>query len=191
MSKRRRERTPISENTLINSIASSRVRFIEGDSTVVNELFEDVSGEDENEYEPVDDKDEDPDFVPEENVAVHEKDENEDDPEPQPSTSSGSPGPRGESNAAAGWKIFSKENNLGNETVHESFEQPGPRHGPPNNARPVDYFNLFFTQTLLTTFVTWTNLYASNYIQNLTPFSLRPGTYGPGKRPSEFCPGSE
>lgn len=37
------------------------------------------------------------------------------------------------------------------------FEETGPKHCPPHNAEPIDYFNLFFTVGVLTKFVSETN----------------------------------
>lgn len=78
-----------------------------------------------------------------------------------------------ESDANAGWKIVSEENDLGNVTEHGFYEQPGPRHCLANNARPIDYFYLFFTETLLTTFVTMTNLYATRYLEKFPNSSIK------------------
>ncbi|KAG8250180.1 hypothetical protein J6590_107188 [Homalodisca vitripennis] len=45
--------------------------------------------------------------------------------------------PIGEADANEGWRIFSEENYQGFETNHEFFEIPGPKHHPPNNAKPL------------------------------------------------------
>uniref|UniRef100_A0A1B6H1M9 PiggyBac transposable element-derived protein domain-containing protein n=1 Tax=Cuerna arida TaxID=1464854 RepID=A0A1B6H1M9_9HEMI len=44
------------------------------------------------------------------------------------------------------------------------FEQPGPKHCPPHDAKPIEYFFLFFTIHILTKFVSETNRYATQYI---------------------------
>jgi hypothetical protein len=53
-------------------------------------------------------------------------------------------------------------------------EIPGPKHAPPTNADPIDYFNLFFTQTLWNIFVPETNRYAEQFLaahETLSPRS--------------------
>jgi hypothetical protein len=45
---------------------------------------------------------------------------------------------------------------------------PGPKHAPPPSADPIDYFNLFFTQTLWNIFVLETNRYADFFSQGVT-----------------------
>jgi hypothetical protein len=57
-------------------------------------------------------------------------------------------------------------------------EIPGPKHALPPNADPIDYFNLFFTQTLWNIFVLETNRYAEQFLaapETLSPRSrVRP-----------------
>lgn len=43
--------------------------------------------------------------------------------------------------------------------------QPGPKSCPPHDAKSIDYFYMFFTATLLQTFVTRTTLYAAQYLR--------------------------
>ncbi|KAK3887484.1 hypothetical protein Pcinc_008397 [Petrolisthes cinctipes] len=42
---------------------------------------------------------------------------------------------------------------------------PGPHHIPPNTARPIDYFNLFFDNTVIDNIVEETNRYSNQYIE--------------------------
>ena len=42
---------------------------------------------------------------------------------------------------------------------------PGPKHPPPSSASPVEYFNLFMTDGLVSRIVTETNTFASQFIQ--------------------------
>ncbi|KAK3889913.1 hypothetical protein Pcinc_006067 [Petrolisthes cinctipes] len=42
---------------------------------------------------------------------------------------------------------------------------PGPHHIPPNTARPIDYLNLFFDNTLIKNIVEETNRYSNQYIE--------------------------
>lgn len=54
------------------------------------------------------------------------------------------------------------------------FETPGPKHRIPSNSELIDYFNLFFTATFLSTIVLETNRYAANFLNsqvNLKPKS--------------------
>lgn len=73
-----------------------------------------------------------------------------------------------EEDAKAGWHIFYEGNDPGNSTDNHFFEQPGPKHCPPHNSRPIDYFNLFFAHSLLITFVRQTHLYAAQYFHRAT-----------------------
>lgn len=57
------------------------------------------------------------------------------------------------------------ENDPGNETGHPFFEHPGPKRCPSHDAKPIDYFYLFFTGALLQTFVSQTNLYVAQYFE--------------------------
>lgn len=50
-------------------------------------------------------------------------------------------------------------------------EIPGPKHAPHSDAKPIEYFNLFFTLGLLNTFVLRTNQYAMQYINSLANMS--------------------
>lgn len=54
-------------------------------------------------------------------------------------------------------------------------ETPGPRHCPPSTAEPIDFFNIFFTQSLINMFVLETNRYATQTLasrgRNLSPNS--------------------
>lgn len=50
-----------------------------------------------------------------------------------------------EEDAQAGWEMFSEHNDPGNTEQHQFLEQPGPKHCPPHNSKPIDYFYLFFT----------------------------------------------
>lgn len=56
-------------------------------------------------------------------------------------------------------------------------ETPGPKHCPPVESKPIEYFNLFFTEILLNIFVTETNRYANQTItelaDNLSPRSRK------------------
>lgn len=56
-------------------------------------------------------------------------------------------------------KTFSK-------ATDDFLDTPGPRRAPPSNASPIDYFNLFFTPSLLESIVIETNRYASQFIQS-------------------------
>lgn len=62
-----------------------------------------------------------------------------------------------------------------NNFIHdfEYHETPGPKHCPPVDSRPIDYFRLFFTESLLGIFVTETNRYANQVIQSLPETSPR------------------
>lgn len=207
MSKRKRDKSPTSENTLIENVILSGSRFVDsessdddGDRVVNNELFliesesEDTEDDD---SDVVDDTDEDPDFEP------HNLDHISSDEDEQPSTSTGRPRGRpprpststqsgsrprrrrstpanfdgsiynvfsaiGEEDAVAGWSVVCDENDPGNETDHPFFEQPGPKRCPSHDAKPIEYFYLFFTSTLLQTFVNQTNLYAAQYFERVT-----------------------
>lgn len=97
MSKRRRDKSRTSENTLINNIISSGARFIASDSDSENEnldeeLFAIDSEESENELDSscVDDTDEDPDFEPS-RLDLGLDHFSSDDEHAQPSTSTGRP----------------------------------------------------------------------------------------------------
>ncbi|KAG8241487.1 hypothetical protein J6590_086192 [Homalodisca vitripennis] len=45
-------------------------------------------------------------------------------------------------------------------------ELPGPKHMPPSDSPPISYFNLFFTQILLLSFVRETNRYATQLLHS-------------------------
>lgn len=46
------------------------------------------------------------------------------------------------------------------------LESVGPKHCPPKNSKPMDYFNLFFTVPFLTMLATETNKYSVNFFRN-------------------------
>lgn len=81
--------------------------------------------------------------------------------------------PIGEDDANAGWNIYSEDNDPGNSTDHMFYEEPGPKYCPPNDSKPIKYFDLFFTHSLLVTFVMQTNLYASQYFQKYTESTVK------------------
>lgn len=115
-----------------------------------------------------------------------DSEEDEDQPRPRPVVQRGGrPStigrPRGRQNVAQNDEESSSWDEVeeGNDpTYNHQFtyaELSGPKHCPPQNSKPIDYFNLFFTTTILTSFVTETNRYARSYINsnqnNLSPFS--------------------
>lgn len=51
------------------------------------------------------------------------------------------------------------------QTTLSLSSQPGPKRCPPHDAKSIDYFYMFFTATLLQTFVTRTTLYAAQYLR--------------------------
>ncbi|XP_015178585.1 PREDICTED: uncharacterized protein LOC107067509 [Polistes dominula] len=55
--------------------------------------------------------------------------------------------------------IFSNESN-------SFFEVPGPKHAPASDAKPIEYFNNFFSNSLFTTMVTETNRYAEQFLNS-------------------------
>ncbi|KAG8261581.1 zinc finger protein [Homalodisca vitripennis] len=63
-----------------------------------------------------------------------------------------------------GWDEVEMDGNIG--FCHQfSFDElTGPKHAPPRNSSPSNYFKLFFTTALLETFVKYTNKYATEYI---------------------------
>lgn len=79
------------------------------------------------------------------------------------------------------WEEVNLESDCGKSTQFPFFENPGPKHCPPGDAKPIDYFNLFFTLNLLTMFTNQTNLYATQYLQSNTNLS-------PGSRARQWKP---
>lgn len=63
-------------------------------------------------------------------------------------------------------------------------EIPGPRHCPPIDSKPIDYFNLFFTEALLNIFVVETNRYANQTITELVGLN----EVGPHSRRQNWLP---
>lgn len=55
--------------------------------------------------------------------------------------------------------IFSNESNTFSEV-------PGPKLAPPPDAKPIEYFNKFFSISLFTTMATETNCYAEQYLNS-------------------------
>lgn len=55
--------------------------------------------------------------------------------------------------------IFSNESN-------SFFEVPGPKNAPASDAKPIEYFNKFFSNSLFTTMVTETNRYAEQFLNS-------------------------
>lgn len=53
-----------------------------------------------------------------------------------------------------------------NQTSHVFFELPGPKHTQPGDAKPIDFFDLFFTAPLIKKMVVETNRYAAQFLQN-------------------------
>lgn len=52
------------------------------------------------------------------------------------------------------------------QTPNVFFELPGPKHTPPGDAKPIDFFDLFFTAPLIKKMVVETNRYAAQFVQN-------------------------
>lgn len=73
------------------------------------------------------------------------------------------------------WEKVNENSNTNFTHTFSYSEIPGPKHCPPVTAKPIDYFNLFFTQTLLTMFVSETNRYATQTLSergaNISPRS--------------------
>ncbi|KAG8286242.1 hypothetical protein J6590_065146 [Homalodisca vitripennis] len=65
------------------------------------------------------------------------------------------------------WTVVNENNDNASQTFVFS-EVIGPKHCPPHDAPPISYFNLFFTVGLLTQFVNMTNKYAREYIRSHT-----------------------
>lgn len=55
--------------------------------------------------------------------------------------------------------IFSNESNTFSEV-------PGPKHAPPPDAKPIEYFNKFFSISLFTTMATETNRYSEQFLNS-------------------------
>lgn len=51
------------------------------------------------------------------------------------------------------------------------LETPGPKHAPPSDANPIQYFLLFFTMPLLNLIVTETNRYANQFLASQNQLS--------------------
>lgn len=63
---------------------------------------------------------------------------------------------------------------LNSDQTFDFLEQPGPKHCPPPDAKPISYFNLFFTTAILELISKETNRFAQQYLtQNLMNLSLR------------------
>lgn len=70
-----------------------------------------------------------------------------------------------------GWEDVLEGEDPGFNHAFEFNETPGCKHCPPKNSPPITYFDLFFTMTFLNIIVTYTNMYARNFIrQNIHKF---------------------
>ncbi|KAG8246249.1 hypothetical protein J6590_088461 [Homalodisca vitripennis] len=61
------------------------------------------------------------------------------------------------------WKEIYENSDSPPSHLFSFSELPGPKHYPPPNARPIDYFCLFFTTAFLQTIMKETNIYAQQY----------------------------
>lgn len=73
------------------------------------------------------------------------------------------------------WEQIPENNSFMPNNPYTFDEIPGPKHIPPNTRTPRDFFDLFFTQTLLRLMVTETNRYADQELlsreNNISPKS--------------------
>lgn len=67
-------------------------------------------------------------------------------------------------NDSDGWDDIVENNDPGYVHNFTFNELPGPKHCPPRNSPPIDYFDLFFSLTFLNVLATQTNNYARNFI---------------------------
>jgi hypothetical protein len=71
-----------------------------------------------------------------------------------------------ESPESSDWEELESDNDPDYEHNFRYSELPGPKHCPPQNSNPIEYFNLFFTINLISTLVTETNRYAEQFFRN-------------------------
>lgn len=190
---RKRNRSPISENTILRSLVQSDTEVDDDD------FLSEISDSD---SEVVDDTDADPDF------EYSSDDESVGDElglsldvatpgNPRPSCShtvdtviESVVRPTNTTNTSfqnrpntsnsndvnvCNWKVVDENNDCEYPHNFSYLEDPGPKHCPPHDAHPISYFNLFFTVGFLTNIVQMTNKYARDYVnnrnQNATPTS--------------------
>ncbi|GFS03597.1 PiggyBac transposable element-derived protein 4-like [Elysia marginata] len=98
----------------------------------------------------------------ESDIEVGEMDEEEDEFEPRPSSSSSQPRPASTPSPDMDLEVEWSDTLVDFADDLAAFtEFVGPAHDLPTDSLPIDYFQLFFPDTLLQTFVAETNLYAN------------------------------
>lgn len=69
------------------------------------------------------------------------------------------------------WEEIDDGEDVGYVNSFNFGEQSGPKHCPPQNSSPIEYFNLFFSLALLETFVRETNRFAHQFLNSSTEIS--------------------